>query len=142
MLGRAAEEEVSLIKPSIADSTLAGLNIWANETAKSRDFHERISSSNMRLLTVPGTITYSNSQDESIRSSTIDLTFASEEIVPYVVYCRVHRAHPQSRHQWRNSTGKRVLSTSGRALFLLTRLVRPRSGYAVMPWLWRRLRRM
>lgn len=63
-----------------------------NETAKSRNFHERISSSNMRLLTVPGTITYSNSQDESIRSSTIDLTFASEEIVPYVVYCRVHRA--------------------------------------------------
>ncbi|KAF5696619.1 hypothetical protein FGLOB1_13389 [Fusarium globosum] len=30
--------------------------------------------------------------DESIRSSTIDLTFASEEIVPDVVYCRVHRA--------------------------------------------------
>lgn len=63
-----------------------------NETAKSRDFHEKISSSNMRLLTVPGTITYSNSQDESIRSSTIDLTFASEEIVPDVVYCRIHPA--------------------------------------------------
>ncbi|KLP22793.1 Uncharacterized protein LW94_13563 [Fusarium fujikuroi] len=63
-----------------------------NETAKSRDFHEKISSSNMRLLTVPGTSTYSNSQDESIRSSTIDLTFTSEEIVPDVVYCRVHPA--------------------------------------------------
>ncbi|KLP05831.1 Uncharacterized protein Y057_10352 [Fusarium fujikuroi] len=32
------------------------------------------------------------SADESIRSSTIDLTFTSEEIVPDVVYCRVHPA--------------------------------------------------
>ncbi|KAG5803701.1 hypothetical protein H9Q74_009038 [Fusarium xylarioides] len=63
-----------------------------NETAKSRDFYERISSTNMELLTIPGTITYSNSQDESIRSSTIDLTFADQVIVPDVVYCRVHPA--------------------------------------------------
>ncbi|KAF5989548.1 hypothetical protein FBULB1_834 [Fusarium bulbicola] len=63
-----------------------------NETAKSRDFYERVSSSNMQLLTIPGTITYSNSQDESVRSSTIDLTFVNRTIVPHVVYCRIHSA--------------------------------------------------
>ncbi|SCO19358.1 uncharacterized protein FFE2_14271 [Fusarium fujikuroi] len=36
--------------------------------------------------------TRKSAADESIRSSTIDLTFTSEEIVPDVVYCRVHPA--------------------------------------------------
>ncbi|KAF5670362.1 hypothetical protein FCIRC_8970 [Fusarium circinatum] len=67
-------------------------NHTRNETAKSRDLYERVSSSNMELITIPGTITYSNSQDESVRSSTIDLTFVNRTIVPDVVYCRIHSA--------------------------------------------------
>ncbi|KAF4445688.1 hypothetical protein F53441_10594 [Fusarium austroafricanum] len=63
-----------------------------NETAKSRLLNEYISSGNMKLLTTPGTVTFPNSQDETTRSSTIDLAFANNEIVPDVMYYRVHPA--------------------------------------------------
>ncbi|KAJ4245872.1 hypothetical protein NW757_009728 [Fusarium falciforme] len=41
----------------------------------------------MELVTKPGTITYSNSEDTSKRSSTLDLTFVSERIRHTVALC-------------------------------------------------------
>ncbi|KPM46545.1 hypothetical protein AK830_g65 [Neonectria ditissima] len=43
----------------------------------------------LELLTTPGVVTYSNSLDTDKRSSTIDLTFASQGISTQVEHCRV-----------------------------------------------------
>ncbi|KAF5648575.1 hypothetical protein F52700_891 [Fusarium sp. NRRL 52700] len=94
-----------------------------NETAKSRDFYEKVSSSNLKLLTTPGTITYSNSQDESIRSSTIDLTFAKQNIVPDVVHCQIHRAPGfQSDHRIIETKITRAIKTKVRTKPCLDRI--------------------
>ncbi|KAF5556844.1 hypothetical protein FMEXI_897 [Fusarium mexicanum] len=94
-----------------------------NETAKSRELYERVSSSNMQLLTIPGTITYSNSQDESVRSSTIDLTFANQNIVPDVVYCRIHSAQGfRSDHRIIETKITRLIKTKVRTRPCLDRV--------------------
>ncbi|KAF4949971.1 hypothetical protein FSARC_13332 [Fusarium sarcochroum] len=56
-------------------------------TTAGNDFAKGVVELGLNLHTIPGTITYSNSTDTTIRSSTIDLTFASEQLSPSVESC-------------------------------------------------------
>lgn len=86
---------------SIGDNVLIGdFNFhhpdWSGDrvgrrTDNANHFAVGVRSVGMRLLTERGVVTFSNSDDTEVRSSTIDLTFASGRIAGHVKHCKVLR---------------------------------------------------